>query len=777
MTSSRSNPGRWVAACVVALVTVLTTVRAAGAAPLILAEDGSARASILTPAEPSPIETYAAGQLARYLGKMSGTTLEVVAEKAGASAPARPVIAIVRTSLARGLKMQGPQPKRTSLEAFRMVRRGDALIICGNQAGVACDNGTLWGAYALLEMQGVGRYLSDELGLVVPRKAVIAVDELDVTDAPALEMRGGDDTAAGYLARRMKDGVAPELMGFGRQASARRMEFFHAFQYIATNQVRQEHPEWFENTRNSPHGPQPGPSPHIGYGLADNGICLVRPEIRKLFIDFFRERFRANPTLWAASIAPDDYVLGDRCPCPGCQRLLDIGGAPSFPDARGAPRSASDLLVSFVNAVAEGLAEEFPDRKLITLAYLDYLDPPKRTRVHRNVIIMPAPLSTRNELSPALDDMVAGWRRMGAQKVYWYGYILTRPPIPHLMGEWYRNHRRRGVDGVYLEFSPVPVMNAISGWLYGKLGWNPQADVGGLIDEYCLGLFGPEAGPILRRFFLAAWEVNPPLYDEIPALFAAAERMAGDPASAIARRVRFFKLSWELYHSSLALDAALKAADVPGAHRIVKAGIGAAENLKAEFPWAIRSDVWLHNTAHMEYSVTVLPALERLRSAPVTQPNPEAPAPGPARCLTNNADVAESDRVNGGVTVSFDQPAGGLDGAKLFDGLTDGPANNLSPGAFPVWHITLDMGKPVQIDRVEICTGRTRARWDIVPIYIEVQLSDDGKDFQIVQRIQPRTLRGFVASRSLYRSARYVRLRLGSLNMWHAVSEVRVWGR
>ena len=244
-----------------------------------------------------------------------------------------------------------------------------------------------------------------------------------------------------------------------------------------------------------------------------------------------------------------------------------------------------------------------------------------------------------------------------------------------------------------------------------------------------------------------------------------------------AKRVRFVKLGWELYYSALELDDALKAADIAGAHRIVTAGIEAAERLKAEFPWAIRTDVWLHNTAHMEYGVTVLPALETLLNTTVVKPAPETPAPGPVRCLTDNADVPAAERIDSGVTVSFDQPAGGLDGGKLFDGKIEGQEHNLSPGTYPAWTITLDLKKEYQIDRVEIGTGMTSARWDIVPIYIEVSLSNNGRDFTAVERILPRTLRGFAQTSSLFATARHVRLRTASLNMWHAVSEVRVWGR
>jgi hypothetical protein len=113
----------------------------------------------------------------------------------------------------------------------------------------------------------------------------------------------------------------------------------------------------------------------------------------------------------------------------------------------------------------------------------------------------------------------------------------------------------------------------------------------------------------------------------------------------------------------------------------------------------------------------------------------------------------------------------------LFDGQTEGNEHNLSPGDFPTWTITLDLQQEYQIDRVEICTGMTNLRWDVVPIYIEIQVGRDGQDFQPVERLLPRTLRGFAQSGTLLVTARQVRFRLASLNMWHAVSEVRVWGR
>jgi hypothetical protein len=134
--------------------------------------------------------------------------------------------------------------------------------------------------------------------------------------------------------------------------------------------------------------------------------------------------------------------------------------------------------------------------------------------------------------------------------------------------------------------------------------------------------------------------------------------------------------------------------------------------------------------------------------------------------------------MDAGATVQFSQaPDRDPSGAILFDGKLEGPENNLSPGSYPVWIITLDLKMDYQVDQVEVCTGLTNARWDIVPIYVEVQLSRDGEEFTPAERILPRTLKGFVRSSNLVTTARYVRLRMASLNMWHAVSEVRVWGR
>ena len=771
---------RHIAVCLGILAAVLSTGQRAFGAGLVLAEGGSAKAFILAPASPSMMEKYAAEHMARRLARITGGTFEIVEETdAGKTRYDQGVISIGRTALAKDVPMLGAAWKRDNLEAFRVVRRGNALVICGNQQSALCDNGTLWGVYAFLEMQGVGLYLPYPLGEVVPLKPTLTVDDMDFTDAPWFEMRGGADPATylrryepgGDLVEHLPEGRDGELVT-GLRGGARKVDFYHMYQYLITPQVREDHAEWFANTHSPRYGPQPPEGTEVG-------LCLTNAGLRGLFVEHFRKRFRADPYLYGATICPDDYLLGDRCSCANCERLMAASAPPTF--TVRSPRSASDLHIDFVNAVAEGLEEEFPDRKLITYAYLDYMDPPTETRVHPNVIIMLAPLDSPDELNPGLDKMVRGWRRMGAQKLYWYGYVLVRPPIPHLMGAWFRNYKRLGIDGVYLEFAHgVGAFTALNGWLYKKLMWDPDADVDKLVDTFCAGLFGPEVGVLMQRFFLA-WHVKAPFGDEdIPVVLAAAEKLAGDPSSDVGKRVRLFKLAYEVWRSSYDLDEALKLNDIPKAHAIVKAGLEDADSLRSEYPgWALNQDVaMLNRTGWCEYSATVLPALETLLGSEITAPASEARAPGPVRCLTDNADVPRAERINTGVTPVT---PGGEEGKRLFDGEIEGREHSVRGGG-PRLTIDLDLQEAYQIERVEVCTGMTVGhssllRFRSVPIYIEVQVSRDGKEYTPVDRILPRTLPGYVRSEELVVTARYVRLITASLNYLHEVDEVRVWGR
>ncbi len=763
---------------------------ASASTPLILVEDGQPKASILIPATPSELERFAAAILSKHLEQMSGAKLPIETETLNSRDELRPVISIGRTSLAKDVQFSGPDNKRKNRESFRILRRRNALMIYGNPTGDIADQGAVWGVFAFLQMQGIGTYLDHPLGKVVPKKSSISIDEIDFIDAPAFSMRNGVNTAAGYLQSYHPQGYhesaspVEEEHLFNRAAADRRQEFGHMYQYAITQETRNAHPEWFTKTHNPRYGSQPSPSTAIGFGGPNVGICLSHAAVRDHFIEFFRKRFLENPNFEVASIVPDDFSLGDRCDCESCQRLMEIGGPATYPE--DGPRSASDLQIDFVNAVARGLEKEFPDRKLITLAYLDYLDPPKQTQVHPNVIVMIAPLRNADELDPALEKIVKDWRKMGAKHLYWYSYLLSRPPVPHLMQQWVKNYKRWGVEGLYFETTTgIPAINGMNRWLSSQLMWNPDADLDELVNKFCIQLFGSEAGHEMCKFFLA-WESNTPFaHKDIPRLLSAAEQLAGNPSSPEGKRVRLFKLGYQLHHSAYELDEAIKLNDIPKAKEVVQRGIDADQTLKKEFPdWGLKSDVTLLNyVSAAGYRSIVLPALESLlNSTPVTYAD-ERRRPGPAFCLTNNPDVPLNQQIKTPVTVTFSAPLDGKqDGKAIFDGKIEGDQHVIYQYGPASFTIDLDLKNKYQIDRVEFCSGMQRMegslmQFQTVPLYIEVQLSNDGKTYRTVDRILPRTLRGYVPSNSMDASARHIRLVSTTLNRGHEIDEIRVWGR
>ncbi len=773
---------------IVAVAWILAThVRAA---PLVLAENGGAKADILLPTEPTAVESFAASAMAETLKKMTGATFAVVKEdKPAARESDGAVISIGRTSHAASVKIQGPAWKQQRREAFRILRRDNVLIIAGNPDSPIADQGALWGIYTFLEMQGVGSYLPDSSADVFPNKPTLSIDEIDLSDAPWFEMRGGGNVVAGHLRRYQPGGdragkTLDSMELFSRMGTARNVDYNHMWQYLITPQVRKDHPEWFNQTHNPRYGPSPAPS-DPGADDLDAGICLSNPEIRNLFIEHFRKRFSREPELYGATICADDYLVGDRCDCAECQRLMSLSKPPTF--TVRSPRSASDLYVDFLNAVAGGLEKEFPDRKLIAYAYLDTIDPPTKTRLHPNVIMMIAPLDSPDEMHPAMDAIARGWREMGAKELYWYGYILTRPPVPRLMGEWFRNYRKLNIDGVYLEFAPnVGAYSALNAWMQAKLMWNPDADVSELVDQYCTGLFGAEVGNLMRRFFFA-WEAEPPFADEdIPSLLAVAEEKAGGPTTGIGHRVRMFKLGYELQRSAIDLDHALKLNDLQKAADAARGGIAADKALKEEFPaWVMKQSIPLLNYASAAgYSAAVLPALERAMKDDAIKPLFEAPLSGAAVCVTNNADLPSAQRRDIGATVTYSPSLSSPDpkGARLFDGRIEGIEHSIENSPYPSIVIDIDLHQLYQIERVETCTGMnvgagSLMQIETVPLYIDIEIGNDGHSFVPVHRVFPRTLRGYTASDRILRSTRFVRLVTHSMNMGHDINEVRIWAR
>ncbi len=221
------------------------------------------------------------------------------------------------------------------------------------------------------------------------------------------------------------------------------------------------------------------------------------------FASFIAERvmadLRAHPAKVAVAVAQNDTYRWDQ----SARTLAAIEPKKFF---RGRP-DYSDVLFPFVNAVAERVGRDFPDRFITTYAY-DWTENVPRAPVARNVI--PFLTADRSmwcdpDFAAGDRDLMARWHRAGPAFLGLYDYLeggpflVPRPtlwaltePIPY----GYRNGARAYVGELMANWG----LDGPKPWLAAQLLWNPNADSDALLDEY-FKRYWREAGNAMRTFF------------------------------------------------------------------------------------------------------------------------------------------------------------------------------------------------------------------------------------------------------------------------------------
>ena len=106
------------------------------------------------------------------------------------------------------------------------------------------------------------------------------------------------------------------------------------------------------------------------------------------------------------------------------------------------------------------------------------------------------------ENSERFEKIVQGWKAL-APRVYIYSYDMGLPARPELTAKRFANYKRWGLSGVMIERRPAWAVSGLNYWMEQRLMWDINADPQMLVDEFCNGLFGPQAGPVMKEFFHA----------------------------------------------------------------------------------------------------------------------------------------------------------------------------------------------------------------------------------------------------------------------------------
>lgn len=437
-----------------------------------LVDQGQAKCAIYV--EPSVLESKervklrdAVHDLATYLERMSGAKIPLRTGPPGSDAPSCSILigALADSRWGRTLR---ETPYRQSA---RLVTTRSGVGLQGET-----DEGICYAIYELLDSLGCRWYIPGELGEVVPRRATLTTPVRDLTIVPGTISRNiwyADDA----FKRRNR------LGGFQYHAG-------HALESYVTEEQLKQYPEWNAEMG----GKRQLHKCDVGYR-----ICWAREDVAAAIAERIVAQLDQTPAA-CVSVSPGDGI--DFCECANCKALDADDFDPSMNCI-----SLTDRYVHFVNWIAERVARKHPAVTLGFLAYAQYTRPPRREKLHPNLIPQLAPITYCR--AHTLDDpqcksrqqirqLLEGWGKAServAMYEYFYHLAEVAAPFPAIRRNLVES-RVQYANHVSL-WTPETLSNFEShtpGLCLGiRMAWNPQADPAAILAQFYREFYGAAA--------------------------------------------------------------------------------------------------------------------------------------------------------------------------------------------------------------------------------------------------------------------------------------------
>lgn len=529
-----------------------------GACPVVdadnlpLAEGSRTQYVITLAADASAPEKTAAAELAAYLKKITGAEFAIVTPEQAAG---KPMIAVGPG--AAGTKM-GPDTGKLGAEEWIVRSSDNDLYLVGGQ-----PRGTLYAAYHFLE-DVLGVHWWNPWEEAVPSQPTLKLGALNLRGKPTFRYRdiymlyGQDGGRFAARNRLNRDGDSAITSEYGGHVAYGPPYLVHTFfLYFPPKEYFAAHPEWFSFIDGK----------RVGEGAQ---FCLTNPELRQAFLTKLRsyiatswaEAKTANlPPPLVFSVSQNDW--GNPCQCEPCQTIAKTEGSEAGP------------LLDFVNFMADGIKDQYPNVFVDTLAYNHTQQAPKTLKCRDNVIIrlcdtqadMLKPITAPE--NKAFRDHLLTWAGMSRNLRIWdyavtYGSPNIGMPLPtaHTYGPDYRFYAAHNVEGVFteMEYPVLADLRDFKVWVMMKRLENANADYDRLTDTFMDGHYGP-AGKAVKAYLRAlerearackststCWQPFLPTYLNL-AFVTRAQKLFDDADQAVktdaelSRRVRFARLS------------------------------------------------------------------------------------------------------------------------------------------------------------------------------------------------------------------------------------------
>jgi len=488
-----------------------------------LVKNGVSDWHIVVPQNASRADHHAARELQRFLKEISGAEIPIAYSSWMNCLPEYEHEIIVGWCWAAGANPRIQELlkkyniridwRKLGQDGFVIRTVGPHLIIAGGR-----PRGTLYGVYGFLE-DHLGCRWYDSLVSVIPKRPTIQFGPINDVQIPKIRYR---DIAYGELYRDDPDLAARNKVNgdtiplqeehggqFGWASPA-----CHTFNFLVPpKEYFEEHPEY--------------------YALRDGKrtpaqLCLTNPDVLRITIDKVKQWMRDQPEKQIFDVSQNDN--GSYCQCPACKALDEKYGG------------QQGSLLTFVNAVADAVREEFPKKYIATFAYAYSEKPPEGGLKPRdNVVIRLCTFCCSSIFSyekegflgpdyfawmkggprpePSFGKGARKWGELTRNIVIWdyAGPLCHRlAPCPNLkmlqpnikfltdagMIGYYPQGGGRGRNGG---------LNVLRAYLLAKLAWNPDYDVEKGIDEFLAAYYEEAAAPI--RKYIDLIHANAPKHD------------------------------------------------------------------------------------------------------------------------------------------------------------------------------------------------------------------------------------------------------------------------
>ena len=474
-------------------------------APVVLARDGRAAASIVVADAASSAERSAAGELASYLRKITGAVFPV---RTAREKPRGTLIVVGKA--ADGL---GP-------EGFRIRTEAGNLLLTG-----ADDDGAEFAVYTFLEKYlGVRWFWPGELGEVVPRQRTVAVGPLDDTQKPDFLWRNRGPSGALWgatsgptemHARERLLGITEEHQRQVRLWEKRnkwggwRVYGGHALgEIFPPEKFAKAHPDYYALVK----GTRAVPGPDYDYKHRGQ-VCTTNPGVIEAAAGWVNKFYDEHPGYHAVHITMNDssgFCECERCRALDSQRTMQRSGIDAEETKGGPARNTvmTDRIFTFVNQVSERVQKKHPGKYVVSMAYARYILPPEKIRLHPYAIpqycLWGAYRHANAGLKREHEAIAAGWaqatRTAGIYEYYingsWPG--LHRLVVPYI-AESIRFLKQQGIRLYQTQAGDEFATNGVNYYVAGKLLWNASLDERGILDDFYTKAFG-RAAPAVRRF-------------------------------------------------------------------------------------------------------------------------------------------------------------------------------------------------------------------------------------------------------------------------------------